>query len=68
MATFTNNAVAKEILDYLKVKLEIPENVIGLTLRLRRNELIKIDCEYFPDAVEVANPVKQTQPDCRYKS
>ncbi len=39
---------AEEIFDYLKSKLEIPENVIALVLYISTDEKMKMICEYYP--------------------
>ncbi|HQS59729.1 MAG TPA: hypothetical protein PLU16_14850 [Gallionellaceae bacterium] len=55
MATVTNSPAAREILEFLKSKLEIPDDVVGLTLHLKTDDLIKIECEYIPKLKETAN-------------
>jgi len=40
---------AIEMLDWLRTRLEIPQNVREVTIRIAFNEAVWIDCKYSPD-------------------
>lgn len=45
-----NDTVAREILEFIKKRLELPDNIIGLSLHLNLDEAIRVDCQYYPSA------------------
>lgn len=47
-----NTGVGKEIYDFLKTKLEIPERVISMDILFRIDDEIQINCVYYPLARE----------------
>lgn len=38
-----------EIVEFIKKRLELPDNVIGLSLHLRVDEVVRIECQYYPN-------------------
>lgn len=49
-----NDTVAREILEFIKKRLELPDNIIGLSLYLRQDEAIRIDCQYYPSVKRIS--------------
>lgn len=49
-AVTSDSAVGQEILQYLRSKLEIPENVREMTIRFAVGEVITVECQYLPRA------------------
>lgn len=44
--------VTKEILDFIRQRMELPENLIGVDIHIHMDSKIKIECSYFPKAKE----------------
>lgn len=50
MALSTDSPKGKRILDFLKDELNLPENIIGITLEMKTGHPIKVkDLEYLPE-------------------
>lgn len=47
-----NNREALEIFEYLKKKLSLPDNVVEFTLTYRANDLLAVECSYYPRRLE----------------
>jgi hypothetical protein len=54
-----NQKTVVEILEFLKTKLEIPDNVIGLTLHLKQNSVVTVECEYLPSCIHTPTKVEE---------
>jgi hypothetical protein len=39
-----------EIFEYLRTKLEIPNNVSQFSLHIGRDEIMRVECTYYPEA------------------
>lgn len=48
----TNSKEGLELFNYLKEKLNLPANVVEFSVNLKLNDLVTVDCTYYP-AVEV---------------
>ena len=55
MLIHSTDFVSREIMDFIKSKIEIPDGVIGLTLHMKSNALLRIECEYLPKKKVVEN-------------
>lgn len=44
----TNNREAIEIFEYLKNKLHLPDNVVEFSVNFKLNDLLTVDCKYYP--------------------
>lgn len=44
----TNSGKGKEIADYLRHELGLPEKLISFEVKFERQELITVTCVYFP--------------------
>jgi hypothetical protein len=42
------NKTAAEILEYLKTKLELPDNIISISLHMAVDELVTVTCTFHP--------------------
>lgn len=42
----------EEIIAYLKSKMHIPGNAEKITIKMKKNSVIKIKCQYFPEGKE----------------
>jgi hypothetical protein len=43
-----NNREALEIFQYLKEKLSLPDNVVEFTLKYKLEDLLTVECIYYP--------------------
>ena len=48
MTMVTQDPVVIEIIEFIKKRLDLPDNIIGLSLHLRLNEVVRVDCQYYP--------------------
>lgn len=48
----SNNREAIEIFNYIKERLNIPDNVIEMTLKFKHNDLVTVECTYYPSRKE----------------
>ena len=48
MSISTHGVSGKEIIDLLRTKLDLPEGIIWVEVRVAVDELVKIECGYYP--------------------
>lgn len=48
MPIHMNSADGIEVLEFLKRKLDLPDNCIEVHVTLKANDLIQVDCKYYP--------------------
>lgn len=48
----SNNRESIEIFEYLKNKLHLPDNVVEFSLNFKHNDLLTVDCTYYPKRKE----------------
>lgn len=54
-----NSRDGLEIFDYLKSKLNLPDNCVEIVVNLKQNDLILVSCKYYPSK-DNREPVHKT--------
>ena len=66
----TNSGKGKEIADYLRHELGLPETLISFEVKFERQELITVTCVYYPterkESVADMPPMGQPQREQRF--